>query len=145
MKNKERDLTFMTYSSTAPVILAVDTSYITIGFYLFQCNINNPSKHYYNQFCSIILNERELKYSQPKLKIYSLSCALHALCLYLIGVWNLIVEVNAGYIQWMLTNPDISPSVSINRWIVTILTFHFDLIDLMACQEGLVKMDMKKK
>jgi hypothetical protein len=27
----------------------------------------------------------------------------------------------------MLINPDISPSASINQWIVTILTFHFNL------------------
>jgi hypothetical protein len=28
----------------------------------------------------------------------------------------------------MLSNPDIAPSASINRWIVSILTFHFDLV-----------------
>jgi hypothetical protein len=30
------------YTSHSPVILAVDTSYITIGFYLAQCDIENP-------------------------------------------------------------------------------------------------------
>jgi hypothetical protein len=46
------------YSSTAPVILAVNTSYIATGFHLYQCNIDNPLRHYYNWFCSITLNER---------------------------------------------------------------------------------------
>jgi hypothetical protein len=52
--------------------LTVNTSYITIKFHLCQCDINNPSRHYYNWFCSINLNEQESKYSQPKLKIYRL-------------------------------------------------------------------------
>ena len=45
--------------------------------------------------------------------------------MYLIGVQNLIVEVN---MQYMLSNPDIAPSASVNRWIVSILLFHFTLI-----------------
>jgi hypothetical protein len=36
----------------------------------------------------------------------------------------------------MLSNPDISPSASINRWIVTILTFHFDLIHVPGTHYG---------
>jgi hypothetical protein len=93
------------YTSSAPVILAVDTSYIAVGFQLCQCNVTMLSRRYYNQFCSITLNDRESKYSQPKLKIYGLYCALHALCLYLIGVWNLVVEVDTRYIKGMLSNP----------------------------------------
>jgi hypothetical protein len=34
----------------------------------------------------------------------------------------------------MLSNPDISPSTSINWWIVTILTFHFDLVHITGTQ-----------
>jgi hypothetical protein len=74
------------YTSSAPIILAVDTSYIAVGFHLCQCNVATPSQRYYNQFCSITLNDRESKYSQPKLKIYGLYRALRALRLYLIGV-----------------------------------------------------------
>jgi hypothetical protein len=83
-----------------------------------------------------MLNDRESKYSQPKLKIYSLYRVLHALCLYLIGVWNLVVEVDVRYIKGMLSNPDISPSASINRWMVTILTFHFDLVHVPGTHHG---------
>jgi hypothetical protein len=61
---------------------------------------------------------------------------LHALCLYLIGVPNLVVEVDARYIKGMLSNPDISPSTSINWWIVAILTFHFDLVYVPSTHHG---------
>jgi hypothetical protein len=36
----------------------------------------------------------------------------------------------------MLANPDISPSASINQWIVTILTFHFDLVHVVGTHHG---------
>src|SRR5271154_2423497 len=116
------------YTSLSPVILAVDTSYIAVGFHLCQCNGVNPRKWYYNRFCSIMLNNRESRYSQPKLEIYGLYHALRSLRIYLIGIQNFVVEVDAGYIKGMLSNPDISPSASINQWIIAILTFHFELI-----------------
>jgi hypothetical protein len=124
------------YTSPAPVILAVNTSYIAIGFQLCQCDVTMPSRRYYNRFCSITLNNRESKYSQPKLEIYGLYRALHSLRLYLIGVRNLVVEVNARYIKGMLSNPDISPRASINWWIVAILTFHFDLVYVPGTHHG---------
>jgi hypothetical protein len=123
------------YTSSAPVILAVDTFYIVVGFHLCQCDVTTPSRCY-NRFCSIMLNDRESKYSQLKLEIYGLYCALCALCLYLIGVRNLVVEVDMRYIKGMLSNPDISPSASINRWIFAILTFHFDLVHVPGTHHG---------
>jgi hypothetical protein len=36
----------------------------------------------------------------------------------------------------MLSNPDISPSTSINQWIVAILTFHFDLVHIPGTHHG---------
>ncbi len=47
--------------------------------------------------------------------------------MFIVRVRNLIVKVDARYIRGMLNNPDIAPSASINRWIVSILTFHFEL------------------
>ena len=82
------------YRSSAPVVLAVDTSWIAIGFFLCQCDIDDPRKPFYNQFGSITLNNREARFSQPKLELYGLYHALSALCLYLIGVRNLVVEVD---------------------------------------------------
>ena len=62
------------------------------------------------------------------MEIYGLYRALRALRLWLVGVRNLVVEVDARYIKGMLANPDIVPSASINRWIMSILTFHFSLV-----------------
>jgi hypothetical protein len=56
--------------------------------------------------------------------------------LYLIGVRNLVVETDARYIKGMLSNPDIQPSASINRWIVSILTFHFTLEHVKGVVHG---------
>jgi hypothetical protein len=56
--------------------------------------------------------------------------------MYLIGVCNLIIEVDAKYIKGMLRNPDIEPSASINHWIMSILIFHFDLIHVPGTHHG---------
>jgi hypothetical protein len=82
------------------------------------------------------LNDRECRFSQPKLELYGLFRALRALKLYLIGVRNLIVEVDARYIKGMLVNPDLEPTASINRWILAILTFHFVLVHVAGTMHG---------
>jgi hypothetical protein len=56
--------------------------------------------------------------------------------LYLIGVCNLVVEVDARYIKGMLRNPDLHPGASINRWILAILTFHFTLVHIPGTHHG---------
>src|SRR6201996_1396778 len=115
------------YQSDSPVILAVDTSQIAVGFYLCQADPVIPKKQYFARFGSLLLNDRERRFSQPKLELYGLYRALRAYKMFLVGVRNLIVEVDARYIKGMLNNPDIAPSASVNRWIVSILTFHFEL------------------
>ena len=60
------------YTSTSSVILAVDTSQIAIGFHLCQCSPDDPWKRYYARFGSITLNDRESRFSQPKLELYGL-------------------------------------------------------------------------
>ena len=122
--------------SDAPVILVVDTSYIAIGFLLCQCNIDDLTKRYFNRFGLITLNDRESRFSQPKLELYGLYRALGALRLYLISMHNLIIEVDARYIKGMLSNPDIAPSAGINKWIVVILTFHFSLVHVAGSHHG---------
>ena len=124
------------YRSDVPVILSVDTSYIAIGFILSQCDPVNPRLRYHARFGSITLNERECRFSQPKLELYGLYRALRTLKLYLIGIRNLIIEVDAKYIKGMLQNPDIAPSASINRWIVSILMFHFTLVHVPGTHHG---------
>jgi hypothetical protein len=122
--------------SDSPVILAVDTSHIAVGFHLCQCNPDDPKKCHYARFRSIMLNEHKAQFSQPKLELYELYRALGTLRLYLIGVRNLIVEVDTRYIKGMLANPDIVPSASINRCIMAILTFHFDLVHVPGTRHG---------
>ena len=60
------------YESEEPIFLSVDTSYIAIGYVLAQGIPGKPKSHYPSRFGSMLLNERELKYSQPKLKLYGL-------------------------------------------------------------------------
>ena len=124
------------YSSGSPVILGVDTSYLAVGYLLSQCDILDPRKRHYARFGSITLNERESRFSQPKLELYGLFRAFRALKLYLIGIRNLIVEVDARYIKGMLANPDLDPSASVNRWILAILTFQFVLIHVPGTMHG---------
>jgi hypothetical protein len=58
------------YASKREVILAVNTSNITIGFILLQ--VGEDGKHYPSQFGSIALTEVESRYSQAKLELYGL-------------------------------------------------------------------------
>ncbi len=124
------------YSSNSPIILAVDTSPIAVGFYLCQANLDNPRKQYFARFGSIALNDCERRFSQPKLELYGLFRTLCAYKIFIVGVRNLVVEVDARYIKGMLNNLDTAPSASINRWIVSILTFHFELRHIPGKQHG---------
>ncbi|KAI0063722.1 hypothetical protein BV25DRAFT_1767731, partial [Artomyces pyxidatus] len=82
------------------------------------------------------LNDRETRFSQPKLELYGLYRALRALKVYLVGLTNFIVEVDARYIKGMLANPDIDPAASVNRWILGILLFHFTLVHVPGVMHG---------
>lgn len=124
------------YKSDSPVILSVDTSHIAVGYLLSQCDPEDPKIRYYAKFGSITLNEREGRFSQPKLELYGLYRTLRTLKGLLIGLRNLIVEVDAQYIKGMLKNPDEAPSASINRWIVSILMFHFTLVHVPGAFHG---------
>ena len=124
------------YDSDAPVILSVDTSSIAVGYLLAQCDVENPRLRYYAKFGSITLNEREARFSQPKLEIYGLYRTLRALRYLLVGMRNLVIEVDAKYIKGMLNNPDVVPSASINRWILSILMFHFTLVHVPGTHHG---------
>ena len=72
-------------------------------------------------------NEREQNYSQEKIELYGLFRVLKAVKLFIVGIKNLTIEVDAKYIKGMINNPDIQPSAMINRWIAGILLFNFKL------------------
>src|SRR5882724_6316073 len=59
--------------------------------------------------------------------------AHQAYWLYIIGVKNLWVEINASYIKGMLNNLDIQPGAAVNRLIIGIKLFQFNLVHVPGC------------
>ena len=118
------------YSSENAIVLSVDTSWQAIGIILAQ--YDDLGRKRPARYGSIPLNERESRYSQPKLELYGLFRALRTFRIHLIGVKNLQVEVDAKYIKGMLNEPDLQPNAAINRWIQGILLFDFTLIHVPA-------------
>src|SRR5882724_12655898 len=113
------------YCCDRMVILAVDSSCIVTGFIILQLGANG--RWYPSCFGSITWNDQKSCYSQAKIEIYSLWCSLQAYQLYIIGIRNLRVEIDASYIKGMLNNLDIQLGVAVNR-IVGIKPFHFELV-----------------
>ncbi|RDB16200.1 Transposon Tf2-6 polyprotein [Hypsizygus marmoreus] len=120
------------YTSDNPVIMSVDTSYIAVGFILSQ--IDEQGRRRPARYGSIPLNERESRYSQPKLELFGLYRALRSWRIYLIGVKNLVIEMDANCIKGIINNPDIQPNHAMNRWIQGILLFDFTLKHVPATQ-----------
>jgi hypothetical protein len=113
------------YSSPLEVSLAVDSSYIACGWILYQ--LDTEGRCHPVCFSLITWNERESHYSQAKIELYGLFCALKAAKVWLIGLKSFTMEVDAKYIKGMLCNPDIHPNAAVNRWIVGISFFNFML------------------
>ena len=113
------------YASDRPVYMSVDSSTIAVGFILSQDDESGRRRP--ARYGSLPFNERESRYSQPKLELYGCFRALRHWRLYLIGVKKLILEVDAKYIKDMLNNPDLQPNATINRWIQGVLLFDFEL------------------
>jgi hypothetical protein len=123
-------LRHLDYECNREVILAVDTSVVAVGFILLQ--LGEDGKRYPNCFGSIMLGKVKSRYSQAKLELYGLFCALHAVRIYIFGITNLTVEVDTKYIKNMINNPDLQPNTTINRWIAGILLFQFKLVHVPA-------------
>src|ERR1700675_4133133 len=115
------------YEREEKVVLAVDTSYRAVGFYIYQESADTLKKKMFIKFGSITLNEREARFSQPKRELFGLKRALEASEYLLIGCRKLVVETDAKYIHGMLNHPEMGPNATINRWIEKILMFHFEL------------------
>ena len=110
------------YGSENEVILSVDSSWMAVGFILSQ--VGDNGKWYPSRFGSIVWNKREQNYSQVKIELFRV---LKAVKLFIVGIKNLTVEVDAKYIKGMINNPDIQLSAMINQWISSILLFDFKL------------------
>ena len=106
-------LQLINYHCDQWVILVEDSSCIVTGFILFQ--LSADGKRYPSCSGSITWNEQESCYSQAKIEIYGLWHALQAYQLYIIGVKNFHVEIDASYIKGMLNDPDIQPGTVVNR------------------------------
>ena len=118
------------YTSERPVYLSVDTSIHGIGFILSQEDENGrraPAR-----YGSLPLKEAETRYGQSKLELYGLFRALRHYRAFIVGVKNLVVEVDASSIKGMLEHPDIQASAVINRWIQGIQQFDFELVHVPA-------------
>jgi hypothetical protein len=50
-------LKLIDYRWTTPVVLAVDTSYKAVGYYIYQEDPGIPGRNHFARFNSIILNE----------------------------------------------------------------------------------------
>jgi hypothetical protein len=118
------------YVSPHPVFLSIDSSYRAVGWILSQECEDGQRRH--SHFGSIAWNERESRYSQPKIELYGLFRTLRALRIHIVGVTNLIVEMDAKFVKGMLSNPDVQLNATINRWIAAILLFDFILVHVPA-------------
>jgi hypothetical protein len=118
------------YISSRPVFLAIDSSYRAVGWILSQECEDGQRRH--SRFGSIAWNERESRYSQPKIELYGLFRALRALRIHIVGITNLVVEMDAKFVKGMLSNPDVQPNAAMNRWIAAILLFNFTLAHVPA-------------
>lgn len=122
------------YGSKREVIVAVDSSKYAVGWVLLQ--IDQNKRRAPSRFGSLTFNLRERHYSQPKLELYGLFRALKAVRVYIIGVENLVVEVDAKYIKGMLNSPDTVPNSTLNRWVEGCLTVPFTLRHVPAKQHS---------
>lgn len=118
------------YGSELPIILSVDSSYMSVGIILSQIDENGKRRP--ARYGSIPFSEVESRYSQPKLELFGLFRALRAFRVHIIGAKTLHVEVDAKYIKGMLNEPDLQPNAAMNRWIQGILLFDFKLIHVPA-------------
>ena len=118
------------YQCGRKVIFAVDTSVIGYGAILMQ--EGEDGRRYPARFGSRAWIGPVKNYSQPKLELYGLFSALYDHRVFLSGLPNFTVEVDARYIKGMINHPDVQPNATINRWIAGILLFRFDLVHVPA-------------
>src|SRR5277367_1839933 len=115
------------YECDNAVVLAVDTSFKAIGYYIYQEGSSKKIKKMFVKFGSITLNDREASYSQPKRELFGLKRALEVNEYLLIGCRKLIIETDVKYLKGMLNHPEMGPNATINRWIEKVLMFHFEI------------------
>ena len=89
-------LRHLDYTSKCEVILAVDTSKTAVRYILSQ--EGEDGKRVPNHFRSLTLMDVESRFLQAKLELYGLFRALRAVQIFIFGVADLTVEMDAKYI-----------------------------------------------
>jgi len=114
------------YKSERPVYLSVDSSKYGIGFVLAQEDENG--RRVPARYGSLPIHPVEARYAQTKLELYGLFRALKEYSLHLMGIKNLIIEVDAASIIGMLKKPVVQADDAVNRWIAGIRLFRYQKI-----------------
>ena len=114
------------YRCDRTVTLSVDSSIYGIGFVLSQ--EDELGRKVPARYGSLPVTPVQANYAQSKLELYGLMRALWHYRIFIVGVKNLVVEVDCASIKGMLNKPDVQASTHINRWIDAILMFDFKLV-----------------
>lgn len=115
------------YNIDTEIKLVVDSSWMGMGAAIAQQDEKDPKKWHWARFSGTCFNAREARYSQPKRELYGLTMALLENKYWLYGVRRLVVETDAKFLKGMLAHPDLLPNATINRWVETCKSFHFEL------------------
>jgi len=102
------------FPSEQPLVLAVDTSWQAVGYYIYQRDEEGPRQIHYVKFNSLLMDERQQRYSQPKRELCRLRRALEQEVYLLRGCRDFIVETDAKYLAGILNNPGKMPNAMIN-------------------------------
>jgi len=60
------------FPSDQPLVLAVNTSWRAVGYYIYQRDEEDPKKIHYVKFNSLLMDPRQQRYSQPKRELCGL-------------------------------------------------------------------------
>jgi len=60
------------FPSEQPLVLAVDTSWRAIGYYIYQRDNDNPKQIHYVKFNSLLMDPQQQRYFQPKRELCGL-------------------------------------------------------------------------
>src|SRR6266436_6787177 len=104
------------------VTVHIDSSIIGVRWMIAQ---HLTDTEYPIVFSSITFNEREARYSQPKLELYGVFRALKAECHRLHNI-HFRLTINAGFLAQMMMSPDL-PNAVMMRWITYIQLFTFEV------------------
>ena len=123
----------MQTSDLGLVTIAVDSSIIRARWILSQITEKGELPVL---FGSIMFKEHESRYSQPKVELYSLYCALKAQRHMLYGI-HFRIKVDACSLIEMVNKPDMMLSILGNRWLAFIQLFDYEIVHIPAeCHKG---------